>query len=253
MTDPVDTLMIDLRANTQGFAQDVAAMRGSFDGQLLDGFAKAGDVLERGLLSALRKGSFGFEDLKRIAFNVIDQIAAQAIRSLFASAPQGGSGGGGLGGLIGSLLGGGQTGGSGAGSGIGGLVGSILGSISGGGSGGSSGIDGLIGAISGIGSPQPAGGSSGGLGALIGAISGLPGRATGGAVSPERPVIVGERGPELFVPTSAGRVEAALPQAPRDVRVAITIAAPPGTSAPQALQRSSRQVASAVRRALGNL
>ncbi|HMT47332.1 MAG TPA: tail tape measure protein [Novosphingobium sp.] len=253
MTDPVDTLMIDLRANTQGFAQDVAAMRGSFDGQLLDGFAKAGDVLERGLLSALRKGSLGFEDLKRIAFNVIDQIAAQAIRSLFASAPQGGSGGGGLGGLIGSLLGGGQTGGSGAGSGIGGLVGSILGSISGGGSGGSSGIDGLIGAISGIGSPQPAGGSSGGLGALIGAISGLPGRATGGAVSPERPFIVGERGPELFVPTSAGRVEAALPQAPRDVRVAITIAAPPGTSAPQALQRSSRQVASAVRRALGNL
>ncbi|HOA47873.1 MAG TPA: tail tape measure protein [Novosphingobium sp.] len=253
MTDPVDTLMIDLRANTQGFAQDVAAMRGSFDGQLLDGFAKAGDVLERGLLSALRKGSLGFEDLKRIAFNVIDQIAAQAIRSLFASAPQGGSGGGGLGGLIGSLLGGGQTGGSGAGSGIGGLVGSILGSISGGSSGGSSGIDGLIGAISGIGSPQPAGGSSGGLGALIGAISGLPGRATGGAVSPERPFIVGERGPELFVPTSAGRVEAALPQAPRNVRVAITIAAPPGTSAPQALQRSSRQVASAVRRALGNL
>jgi len=72
-------------------------------------------------------------------------------------------------------------------------------------------------------------------------------------VSPERPFIVGERGPELFVPTSAGRVEAALPQAPRNVRVAITIAAPPGTSAPQALQRSSRQVASAVRRALGNL
>ncbi len=273
MTDPVDSLMIDVRANTQGFAQDVAAMRGSFDGQLLDGFAKAGDVLERGLVSALRKGSLGFEDLKRIAFNVIDQIAAQAIRSLFAAAPASGSGSGGLGGLIGSLLGGGSPSGGGGGSGLGGLIGSILGTISGGSSQGSGGLDsaigsilgmsaqrdsgggldGLIGAISGIGnSPAPTPGS-GGLGALVGAIMGLPGRATGGPVSPERPFVVGERGPELFVPSSAGRIETALPQAPRDVRVAITIAAPPGTSAPQALQRSSRQVASAVRRALGSL
>ena len=36
MTDTVDTLLIDVRANTQGFAQDVATMRGSFDGQLVD-------------------------------------------------------------------------------------------------------------------------------------------------------------------------------------------------------------------------
>ena len=293
MTDPVDSLMIDVRANTQGFAQDVAAMRGSFDGQLLDGFAKAGDVLERGLVSALRKGSLGFEDLKRIAFNVIDQIAAQAIRSLFAAAPASGSGSGGLGGLIGSLLGGGSPSGGGGGSGLGGLIGSILGTISGGSgqnsggldsaigsilgmstqrdSGGgldgligaiagmnrhaapTTGLDELIGAISGIASnPAPTPGS-GGLGMLVGAIMGLPGRATGGPVSPERPFVVGERGPELFVPSSAGRIETALPQAPRDVRVAITIAAPPGTSAPQALQRSSRQVASAVRRALGSL
>ena len=27
MTDPVDSLLIDVRANTQGFASDVAAMR----------------------------------------------------------------------------------------------------------------------------------------------------------------------------------------------------------------------------------
>ena len=36
----------------------------------------------------------------------------------------------------------------------------------------------------------------------------------------------------------------------REVRVAINLAAPRGTSAPVAMQRSSRQVASAVRRAL---
>jgi len=187
MTDSVDSLLIDVRANTQGFANDVAAMRSTFDSGLLDGFERAGSVLERGLLSAIRKGSLGFEDLRRIALNVIDQIANQALT-----------------GLIGSLGGGGSGG-----------LGSIL-----------------------------------NLGGLIGSLFGLPGRATGGPVSPGRPFVVGERGPELFVPTSAGRVEASLGSAPRDVRVAITIAAPAGTSAPQALQRSSRQVASAVRRAL---
>ena len=103
------------------------------------------------------------------------------------------------------------------------------------------------------------GGSSGGgggsnlilnLGNMIGSLLGLPGRATGGPVSPGRSYVVGERGPELFVPTSAGRVETGQTGPSRDVRVNITIAAPQGTSAPQALQRSSRQVASAVRRAL---
>jgi ribosomal protein S5 len=60
---------------------------------------------------------------------------------------------------------------------------------------------------------------------------------------------VGERGPEVFVPTSAGRVEPGSGKA-RDVRVAIQLAAPRGTSAPVALQRSARQVASSVARAL---
>ena len=184
-TDPVDSLVVDVRANTQGFAADMAAMRGSLEGGLLDGLGKAGDVLERGLMGAIRKGSLGFEDLRRIAVGVLDQIAARALDSLFS-----GGGGGGGGGLL-------------------------------------------------------------GLGNLFGSLLGLPGRATGGPVSPGRGYVVGERGPELFVPTSAGRVEAALPGGRgRDVRVAITIAAPPGTSAPQALQRSGRQVASAVRRAL---
>ena len=90
------------------------------------------------------------------------------------------------------------------------------------------------------------------LGGAVGALFGLPGRATGGLVAPERPYLVGERGPEVFVPTSAGRVEPGPgPGVSRsDVRVAITLATPRGTDGPVALQRSSRQVASAVRRAL---
>lgn len=98
-------------------------------------------------------------------------------------------------------------------------------------------------------------GSGGSLfGGLLGSLFGLPGRATGGPVSPGRGYVVGERGPELFVPTSAGRVETGVGTGTggthRDVRVAIQLSHPKGTSAPVALQRSSRQVASAVRRAL---
>jgi hypothetical protein len=61
---------------------------------------------------------------------------------------------------------------------------------------------------------------------------------------------VGERGPELFVPTAAGSIAPAAASAPsRDVRVAISINAPGGTE-PRALAQSSRQVARAVSRAL---
>jgi hypothetical protein len=191
MDDELDTLLIDVRASTQGFQADIEAMRGAVDTTLGGGFAKAGEVLERGLVSAIRRGSLGFDDLKRAALRTMDEIAAQALRS-----------------GIGSLLSGAP-----AGAGGGGAIGQFL---------------------------------SGAIGSLFG----LPGRATGGPVAPGQGYLVGERGPELFVPTSAGRVEAAAAGGARDVRVLIQLAAPRGTSAPVALRRSSRQVASAVRRAM---
>ncbi len=46
-----------------------------------------------------------------------------------------------------------------------------------------------------------------GLGSLITGLLGSPGRATGGPVSAARGYVVGEHGPELFVPTSGGRIE----------------------------------------------
>jgi phage-related minor tail protein len=99
------------------------------------------------------------------------------------------------------------------------------------------------------------GGGTGGLAgigaALLTGALGLPGRATGGAVAPGRAYLVGERGPEVFLPTSSGRVlaDAGGGAAPREVRVAISIngGAP---DAPRALARSARQVARAVRGAL---
>lgn len=96
------------------------------------------------------------------------------------------------------------------------------------------------------------GGARGGLTGVIGGLFGAPGRATGGPVSPGRAYMVGERGPELFVPTSSGRIDAGTSSGGRDVRVAITITTGQagGGDAPQALARSSRQVARAVRAAI---
>ena len=105
------------------------------------------------------------------------------------------------------------------------------------------------------------GGGGGALGGLLGvgtslvtAALGLPGRATGGPVAPGRAYLVGERGPELFLPTSSGRVmtgDGADAAQGRKVQIAITINGQ-GAGAPQALARSARQVARAVRGALGD-
>ncbi|MFA9200906.1 MAG: hypothetical protein ACEQR8_06905 [Cypionkella sp.] len=191
--DSIDELLVEVRASTQGFQHDIAAMRATFDTTLVGGFERAGEVLERGLLAAIRRGSLGFGDLKRTALAALDAVAAHALQL---------------------------------------------------------GLDKLL---AGVGAPGGGigGGIGGGLGGLLsGAILGLPGRATGGLVGPGRGYLVGERGPELFVPASAGRIEPGGGARPRDVRVAINVAPPRGTSTPRALERSSRQVASAVRRAL---
>lgn len=148
---------------------------------------------------------------------------------------------------------------------------SVLGDIA------SAAIRGGIGAL--LGGAGGGGGAARGLsGILSGLLGGAPGRATGGPVAPGAAYWVGERGPELFVPTASGRIAAvpgeaprmggtiggampAIGQAipptfapaagapPREVRVAITVNAR-GGEAPAALAQSSRQVARAVRSAL---
>lgn len=82
----------------------------------------------------------------------------------------------------------------------------------------------------------------------------LPGRAGGGAVSPAQAYVVGERGPELFVPQVAGRIVTPSAAAqgrepPSRGRTAITINVQ-GAGDGEALRQSSSQVALAVRRAL---
>ncbi len=197
MDEEIERLTVSVRADTQGFARDVAQMRGVLDGPLGAGIERAGILLENSLSKAIRTGKLGFEDLKSVALSVLAEIASAAIRSGLNEA----------------------LGGSGS---------------EGGGSSGGGGGNGLINA--GV--------------QLLGALLGAPGRATGGPVSPGRAYLVGERGPELFVPTSSGSIAAnSNGGGGRDVRVSIAVNAPAG-SAPEALSRSSRQIARAVRAAL---
>ena len=188
MDEEIERLTVSVRADTQGFARDVAELRAQLDGPLGSSVNRAGALIENALGRAIRTGKFGFEDLKRVGLSVLAEIASAAVRSAV-----------------------------------------------GGGSGGQSGGQGGLLAL--------------GLSALGSLLGGSPGRATGGPVSPGRAYMVGERGPELFVPTSSGAVVAPNQGGARDIRIAIAVNAPAG-SAPEALARSSRQVARAVRGAL---
>jgi phage-related minor tail protein len=184
MDEQIEQLVIGVRADTQGFARDVATMRGQLEGPLADGAGRAGRSIESALARAITSGKTGFDDLRKIAVSALEQIAAASLRSLLQ--PSGGSDSGG--GLLGSLSG---------------LVSGLLGS---------------------------------------------PGRATGGPVSGGRPYMVGENGPELFVPSSSGRIER-MGATGRGVNVSIAVTTPT-PSDPQALRQSSSQVARAVRSAI---
>ena len=185
MDEDIEAMVLSVRADTSGFARDVAAMRGELEGPLATGAARAGRVIESALTRAITSGKFGFDDLKKVALSAMAQIASASLKSMFSSL--GGSGGG---------------------------VGAIL----------TSAVSGLLGA---------------------------PGRATGGPVSAGRGYMVGERGPELFVPGSGGRVERMGAGGGRDVRVSIAVTSPRAGD-PAVLRQSSRQIAHAVRAAIRN-
>jgi hypothetical protein len=179
--EPIDDLVIRLRADTGGFMAGVNDIQRTLDGPLAGSLERAGTGLSRTLGRALADGKLGFDDLRRIASAALADIAQQALR-LDLSAIFGGGGGGSLLGLVGGLL-------------------------------------------------------------------GLPGRATGGPVSAGRAYLVGERGPELFVPTAAGRVEAGPGGGARAVTINVNVAAPRDAN-PAVMRQTGNQVARAVARAL---
>ena len=110
----------------------------------------------------------------------------------------------------------------------------------------------------GIGAATGGGSGGGGSGNLLSlgtsiamALFGAPGRATGGPVSAGRAYRVGERGPELFVPTVSGRIEAAGGSAVRNIAITVNVRGEAG-SEPQRLAQTGRQLARAVRRAVAS-
>lgn len=189
MDEEIERLVVSVRADTAGFAKDVADMKGQLEGPFASGLERAGSALESTLSRAIRRGSLEFEDLRRVALSVMNDIAGAAVNN---------------------------------------------------------GLNSLLGSSS---------GSSGGLArigaSLLSAFAGVPGRATGGAVTGGRAYRVGEQGPELFIPTSAGRVEPSRPSAmSANIRLTINISDNGQSSAPEQMRRSSRQVARTVRNAL---
>lgn len=190
MTETViDSLLVQVRADTQGFATDVQALRNELEGPLAQGVESASRRMQSALRGFIQTGKLDFQDLKQVALSVIADIALAQVRA-----------------AIGQI--GGQIGGGGGG----GFLSSLLQSV-------------------------------------LGAAIGVPGRAAGGSVTAGRAYRVGETGPELFVPQQAGQIVPGGSSGRGPVAITINMAIPE-TATPQLMQRSARQVASAVRRAL---
>ena len=81
------------------------------------------------------------------------------------------------------------------------------------------------------------------LGGLLAAPFG-GGRAEGGLVAPGQSFLVGERGPELFTPSTVGRVSIAA-SAPMSVSIVLT-----GVTNPESFRQSETQIAAGLQRAL---
>ena len=186
--DQLDSLVIAVRADTSGFAHDVANIQNQLQGPLASGAAKAGSAIDAALTKAIRSGHLGFDDLKKVALSTLAEIASSAIKT-----------------DLGALFGGG-------------------------GSGGGGGLLALASAAS----------------ALFG---GAPGRATGGPVTGGQAYMVGERGPELFVPTASGRIAPGGGPVGGGINITVNVATPPDESA-AFMQRTGAQIARHVRAAL---
>lgn len=192
----------DAATNSAKIAQDI--------------FAKATQGMEDELVNFAKTGKFTWQNFVNM---MLEELLRAQIKQTFASILGGvtglmGSGGGGAaaGGGIGSLLGGlfgggggGNKGASGGGGGLGGLLGGIGGAITGG---ASKLFNGLFGSdTSNQQGPTQGGGNlsdnSGGIFTKIGSFLGF---ANGGNVQGGNPIMVGERGPELFTPNSNGSI-----------------------------------------------
>jgi len=81
MDEEIDRLVVSVRADTAGFARDVASMRGELEGPLASGAARAGRLIDNALARAITTGKVGFDDLKKVALSAMADIAQASLRS----------------------------------------------------------------------------------------------------------------------------------------------------------------------------
>src|SRR3546814_10539391 len=73
MDEEIERLVVSVRADTQGFASDVAAMREELDGPLGDSVGRAGALIENALSRAVRRSeehTSELQSLMRISYAV---------------------------------------------------------------------------------------------------------------------------------------------------------------------------------------
>src|SRR3546814_2064223 len=93
MDEEIERLVVSVRADTQGFASDVAAMREELDGPLGDSIGRAGALIENALSRAVRTGKLGFEDLRQVAARAMAEIARSAVSGGIGNLSGGSTGG----------------------------------------------------------------------------------------------------------------------------------------------------------------
>ena len=147
-------------------------------------FERASTSISQAIADSITDGKNLMSSLANITKQVVNQMIAEFLR-LKVIQP-----------LISSIFGGGQQTNAGGTGSIGGFIGSLFGG------GGGGGIMSLFGG--GGGGIQAAQGFGQTASFMLGGA--FSGRAGGGTIAPNRAVMVGERGPEIFVPNSGGKI-----------------------------------------------
>src|SRR3546814_13540048 len=75
MDEEIERLVVSVRADTQGFASDVAAMREELDGPLGDSVWRAWALLENALSRAVRTGLLCLEDMRLVEARAVAVVA----------------------------------------------------------------------------------------------------------------------------------------------------------------------------------
>ncbi|MFT0167481.1 phage tail tape measure protein [Paraburkholderia mimosarum] len=208
-TKLADGILVDLNrmASHQllgGLFQNLSNIGGSVAGGLFashpDAAATTASALPGNALDNMMKLTKGFGTMNGGPMNVANlQAAVQNASSLTAINAMVTTM------TVGAMIGAGGVGGGSGGGGIGDMLGGLLGSMGGGDMAGAFGFTatGVTGSAGAVAAGAAADSSTTGMTALMG-LGGM--LATGGPTDPGVPYLVGEKGPELFVPSQSGRV-----------------------------------------------